>query len=92
MLPSGNEKSLKSAVANMGPVSVYVDATSAAFQFYAEGVLNVPFCSSTELSHAMVIIGYGTLNGQDYWLVKNRCVCVCLIGREATRSSYSGYS
>ena len=72
MLPSGSEASLKSAVAYMGPVSVYVDATSAAFQFYSEGVLNVQYCSSTELSHALVVLGYGTLNGQDYWLVKNR--------------------
>ena len=51
---------------------MYVDATSPSFQFYYDGVLNVPYCSSTTMSHALVVVGYGTLNGQDYWLVKNR--------------------
>ncbi len=50
-----------------------VDASSAAFQFYSDGVLNIPYCSTSLLTHALVVIGYGTTsNGQDYWLVKNR--------------------
>nr|CAH04635.1 silicatein beta [Suberites domuncula]CAH05007.1 silicatein-B protein SILICAbge_SUBDO [Suberites domuncula]CAI46304.1 silicatein beta [Suberites domuncula] len=70
-LASGDENTLLTAVANSGPVSVYVDATSTSFQFYSDGVLNVPYCSSSTLSHALVVIGYGKYSGQDYWLVKN---------------------
>lgn len=35
------------------------------------GVYDDPRCTD-EVNHAVVVIGYGTLNGKDYWLVKNR--------------------
>ena len=30
-----------------------------------------PECSSTSTNHAVVIVGYGTENGVDYWKVRN---------------------
>ncbi|EDO45953.1 predicted protein [Nematostella vectensis] len=68
-IPQGSEQALQSAVATVGPVSVAVDASQ--WQFYSSGVYDNPYCSSTQLDHGVLVIGYGNYNGQDYWLVKN---------------------
>lgn len=67
---SGDENALKRAVATIGPISVAIDATYPLFH-YAYGVFYDPNCSTEILNHAVLVIGYGTLDGQDYWLVKN---------------------
>ncbi|KAF7637568.1 hypothetical protein Mgra_00003086 [Meloidogyne graminicola] len=71
-LPSGDEEKLKIAVATQGPVSVAIDAGHRSFQLYTHGVYDEDACSSENLDHGVLVVGYGTddIHG-DYWIVKN---------------------
>ena len=73
LLPTGNETALMDAIANVGPISVAIDASLDTFGFYANGVYYDKDCKSDpgSLDHAVLAVGYGKLNGKDYWLVKN---------------------
>ncbi|XP_041964360.1 procathepsin L-like isoform X1 [Alosa sapidissima] len=66
----GDELSLQDTVASVGPVAVAIDVYND-FWAYESGVYNEPSCKETNLLHAMLVVGYGTQDGQDYWLVKN---------------------
>jgi len=68
-VPSKNEAELLKAV-NLGPVSIAVEADKSVFQFYHDGVLDNAGCG-VQLDHGILITGYGTLSGKDYWSVKN---------------------
>ncbi|CAG2176246.1 unnamed protein product [Oppiella nova] len=70
-LQTGQESAIQSAVANVGPVAVGIDANHTSFQHYKSGVYVEPQCSKTKLNHGVLVVGYGTEGGQDYWLVKN---------------------
>merc|ERR1711964_76191 len=67
---SGSESDLEAAVSTV-PTSVAIDASHYSFQLYSGGVYDEPACSSYRLDHAVLTIGYGTMSGEDYWLVKN---------------------
>lgn len=52
------------------PVSIAIEADTMVFQFYGGGVLKSTSCG-TDLDHGVLLIGYGTENMVDYWLLKN---------------------
>jgi C1A family cysteine protease len=64
-----DEDALKSAV-SMQPVSIAIEADKSAFQLYSGGVLDNAACG-TKLDHGVLVVGYGTDSGVDYWKVKN---------------------
>lgn len=51
------------------PVSVAIEADQMAFQLYKGGILTQE--CGTKLDHGVLVVGYGTENGVDYWKVKN---------------------
>ncbi|CAK9041756.1 Senescence-specific cysteine protease SAG39 (Cysteine proteinase SAG39) (Protein SENESCENCE-ASSOCIATED GENE 39), partial [Durusdinium trenchii] len=63
-----DENALMDAVAKQ-PVSVAIEADQMAFQLYKSGVLTKT--CGTKLDHGVLVVGYGTEDGTDYWLVKN---------------------
>lgn len=72
-IKQGDENDLLKAVASVGPVSVAIDASQPSFQLYSSGVYYEADCSSEQLDHGVLVVGYGTdeVSNQDYWLVKN---------------------
>merc|ERR1711968_44308 len=68
-VPKMDEKSLLVA-ASQHPVSVAIEADKPAFQMYKSGVFDNAGCG-TQLDHGVLVVGYGTDNGKDYWKIKN---------------------
>ncbi|KAM0933925.1 putative actinidain [Dioscorea sansibarensis] len=65
---SNSEDSLKKAVAHQ-PISVAIDASSQDFTHYGSGIYKGS--CGISLNHGVTLVGYGTENGDDYWLIKN---------------------
>jgi len=63
-----DEQALMEAVSQQ-PLSIAIEADKTAFQSYRSGILSST-CGSS-LDHGVLLVGYGTENGQDYWKVKN---------------------
>ena len=69
--PSGNETELAYAVA-MQPVVAAIDASHPSFQLYSGGVYYEPACSTKRLDHAVLVVGYGVMNGgEEFWICQN---------------------
>ena len=68
-VPKADSDALKAAVA-ASPVSIGINAAVAGFQMYHSGVMSYSSCPA-QLDHGVMIVGYGTDNGKDFWKVKN---------------------
>ncbi|OCT69029.1 cathepsin S [Xenopus laevis] len=73
-ITTGNENHLRIIVGTVGPVSVAIYANHTGFHDYKSGVYYDPYCT-TKQDHAVLVVGYGTEKGMDYWLVKNSWGC-----------------
>jgi cathepsin L len=71
-ITEGDEEELKAVVGTIGPVTVTI-TTDFSWDLYREGVYYNGDCMNTDeiFNHAVVVIGYGSEDGEDYWLVKN---------------------
>lgn len=63
-----SEEALMAAVAE-GPVSIAIEADEKNFQFYKSGVLSAS--CGVKLDHGVLVVGYGEMDGQKFWKVKN---------------------
>ncbi|XP_078054334.1 procathepsin L-like isoform X2 [Mustelus asterias] len=62
---------LEQALRRIGPISVAIDAGGRGFQLYKTGIYQSLDCSNTQVNHAVLLVGLGSENGMNYWLVKN---------------------
>jgi len=63
-----NNDSALLAAANLGPVSVAVQADQAAWQLYTGGIVSTN--CGTSLDHGVLVVGYN-LQSPSFWIVKN---------------------
>lgn len=70
---NANEADVAAALDKYGPLSIAIYASAQSFQLYKSGVYYEPACKNSyrDINHAVLLVGYGTENGVDYWLVKN---------------------
>jgi cathepsin L len=61
--------SLISNLALQGPMAVSVDA--GAWHDYSGGIFDGGNHTNPDLDHLVQLVGYGTDNGNDYWLIRN---------------------
>lgn len=66
----------KKVVSQTGPVAIVIYASSVLQNFRSSAILADPSCTNitkgSQVNHAVTIIGYGTQDTQDYWLVRNQ--------------------
>jgi len=63
-----NCNQMKAAVSK-GPVSVAIEADQSGFQHYSGGIFSGS--CGTNLDHGVLVVGYGSDSGKEYWIVKN---------------------
>ena len=66
---SANSDSAMMTALAQQPVSIAIEADQSSFQLYKSGVFTG--ACGTNLDHGVLLVGYGTMNGLDYYILKN---------------------
>nr|CAH0107395.1 unnamed protein product [Daphnia galeata] len=70
-IPRNDTNTMMRLLANNRLISVGI-AVVRSFKSYKSGVYTEPNCKTGIISyHAITVVGYGTLNGVDYWVIRN---------------------
>lgn len=64
-----SEDDLLSALFEIGPISVVINANS--FQFYKGGIISYEDCGFSYGNHGVLLVGYGEEEGKKFWKLKN---------------------
>lgn len=71
-IPPNDEHKLQQAIAHIGPIAAFVDASNPSFFSYSSGIYHDDNCNRPQLNHGVLIVGYGTdEHERDYYIVKN---------------------
>ena len=68
IIQSSDEEAMLSAIHNQ-PVSVSIDASTRDFYLYSSGMFTAS--CGTNLDHSVNLVGYGTNNNGDYYILRN---------------------
>lgn len=66
---SANSDSAMMTALAQQPVSIAIEADQSSFQLYKSGVFTG--ACGANLDHGVLLVGYGTMNGLDYYILKN---------------------
>ncbi|SPP74269.1 blast:Cathepsin L [Drosophila guanche] len=67
----GDEQKMKEVVATLGPLACSMNAAPISFEQYQGGIYADEECNQDEVNHSVVVVGYGSEGGRDYWIIKN---------------------
>jgi cathepsin F len=69
--PSEDEEDIKKMLYTTGPLAVALNADL--LQYYNGGILDYDDndCDPEGINHAVTMVGYGSKDGKNYWIVKN---------------------
>ncbi|KAM7357973.1 cathepsin K2 [Cochliomyia hominivorax] len=65
-----DEETMKKIVATLGPLACSVNGLESLL-LYKSGIYADEKCNEGEVNHSVLVVGYGSENGLDYWIVKN---------------------
>ncbi|KNC30391.1 hypothetical protein FF38_02670 [Lucilia cuprina] len=65
-----DEVTMKKVIATLGPLACSVNGLESLL-LYKRGIYADEECNKGEVNHSVLVVGYGSENGLDYWIVKN---------------------
>jgi len=71
MAGTTNEVKIAAMLQQTAPLAIALNADP--FQDYVSGIINLDHddCDPTQLDHGVTLVGYGTEDKTDYWIIKN---------------------